>query len=129
MHSSDWPLAAPVQNYSLGQFYGIDNPNALPQITDTAPTQITRPSISEPDDPSIRAPRSKLRVLLWPAFAITVPIALLSAALLGLVLGYRVRSEPSIFKNDGEEQYNDRMAYVLVDFSASEYLRPSDYCS
>ena len=95
--------------------------NALPQVTDTLHVPITRSSIYDTRRETQRAPKSNVRPLIFPALAITLPLALLSAALLGLVFGYGVRPQQSIFQGDDAPSYSYSKPYVLVDFSASTW--------
>lgn len=93
--------------------------NDLPQATDTLHVPITRSSIYDTTFRPQRTPKSNARPLIWPALAISVPLLLLSAALLGLVFGYGVRPQQSIFQGDDAPSYSYSKPYVLVDFSAS----------
>ena len=84
-------------------------------------------------DRSVNAVHGKTRIksLLWPVLAITVPIALLSAALLGLVFGYRVRTQPSLFVPDAG-RYQDihrHNSYVLVDYPATRLVFAASFLS
>lgn len=127
MFATNWPLRGPARNslqggqaYDIGQFR---NSISLPATESFHYTPLTRPSRQDTDiSHRTLVPKqdSKVRTLLWPAVAITIPIALLSATLLGLVFGYRVRSEPSIFRNEAEDESNKHTSHVLVEFSASK---------
>ena len=58
--------------------------------------------------------------LLFPTAVICIPIALLSATLLGLVYFYKIEPHSGLFNSPEPRQKGS--AYVLVNFSASEYL-------
>jgi hypothetical protein len=114
-----WPLPAAAPDPSSETIYEAHSfANALPQSHDALHVPITRSSIYDASYPALRPKKSDIRPLIWPAVAIVVPLALLSAALLGLVFGYAVRPQKSIFQGN-EEPYNYSQPYVLVDFSAS----------
>lgn len=127
MFSNSWPLRAPSQEDVTTPVYDIDQfQNSLPPVSEKPQYfPLTRPArhgTYANSTASITKQESKFRTLFWPAVAICVPIALLSATLLALVFAYRVTSEPSIFKSgNGTDDSNDKHdSYVLVNFSASK---------
>jgi hypothetical protein len=75
--------------------------------------------------------KTRIKSLLWPMLVITVPIALLSAALLGLVFGYRVRTQPSLFAADtgGYQDVHRHSSYVLVNFPATRLVFAASFLS
>ena len=75
--------------------------------------------------------KTRIKSLLWPVFVITVPIALLSATLLGLVFGYRVRTQPSLFAADagGYQDIHRHNSYVLVNFPATRLVFAASFLS
>lgn len=128
--STNWPLQAGSQTDLRGQVHDLNRfENTLPNSDYNSVHQdeekhvtLTRPSpynINTNSDRPIHGPKSKLRSVFWPALAITVPIALLSATLLALVFAYQVHSQPSIF-NIGSSSNQQGKNYVLVNFSASK---------
>src|SRR5436309_2451940 len=62
---------------------------------DVLPTRPAKRGGDASSDRSVSSVHRQTRIksLLWPVLVITVPIALLSAALLGLVFGYRVQPQ------------------------------------
>jgi hypothetical protein len=73
--------------------------------------------------------RSRLRVLIWPAMIIIFPIAWLCSVLLGMIYGYRVRSEPSLFSSINNEQLNRPRGYLLVNYSATRLVIIASFTS
>lgn len=71
--------------------------------------------------------KSPIKSLLWPVLVITVPIALLSTALLALVLGYHVKSQPSLF--DAGIQSGDDTGYILVNYPATRLVFAASFLS
>ena len=132
MFSHNWPLRGPSNDDLTTPVHDIDSfQNSLPQISEkTEHFRLTRPIRHDTDATSASIPKqdSRFRTLFWPALAITVPISLLSATLLTLVFAYRVKLEPSLFQDGGEDPKGKHSMYVLVNFSASKSSnRPSDY--
>ncbi|RMZ82345.1 hypothetical protein DV738_g1784, partial [Chaetothyriales sp. CBS 135597] len=139
MFAVDWPLRGPVRNslegdevHNIGQFHNtIESP---PPTESSSFIPLTRPAkrsayeIRRPSD-SGQGKRIRLRALMLPALAITVPIACLSAALLSLVFGYRVRSEPSFFEDTHGGVAQNSTSYVLVDFSATQLVFAASFLS
>lgn len=127
MFSNNWPLRGPSQEDVTTPVYDIDHfQNSIPQVSEKPQyfplTRPVRHGTDATSNASINKQESKFKTLFWPAVAICVPIALLSATLLALVFAYRVDSEPSIFKSgNATEDSNDKHnSYVLVNFSASK---------
>jgi hypothetical protein len=93
---------------------------------------LTRPPTHDLDAASTASTKqeSKFRILFWPALAICVPIALLSATLFALAFGYRAKSDKIIFSESGGDGLVDKHgAYVLVNFSASKsHFTPRGHC-
>jgi hypothetical protein len=54
---------------------------------------------------------------------VTIPMTILAAGLLGLVFGYRVRSERTLFPSPSDIAGLNDHSYVLVNFSASGYVQ------
>src|SRR5271156_7145669 len=83
--------------------------------------QDTNLEARSPSDRSVSSVHRKTRIksLLWPVLVITLPMALLSAALLGLVFGYRVRSQPDVFASDVGGYQDLHSSYVLVNYPAT----------
>ena len=97
------------------------------------PTQDTNVGARSPSDRSVSSVHRKTRVksLLWPVLVITMPMALLSAALLGLVFGYRVRSQPDLFASDagGYQDVHRHSSYVLVNYPATRLVFAASFLS
>ncbi|ETN39549.1 uncharacterized protein HMPREF1541_05775 [Cyphellophora europaea CBS 101466] len=130
MANLDWPLSSPSFNTSRDpQYYHNDFTSALPQPTDPLHVPITRSSVYDVSYTPDTRPRSKIKPLIWPAVAITTPLALLSAALMGLVFGYGVRPQQSIFRSDDDQSYSYSKPYVLVDFSATRLVFAASFLS
>lgn len=71
----------------------------------------------EDDEQDMVAAKNHVQSILTPAIIICVPIALLAAALLALVLVFRVDPKPNIFAPSTDPS---GQSYILVDFSASK---------
>jgi hypothetical protein len=110
--------------------------NEIPNDDRTSGVRQTRDSNVDaraPSDRSVFSVHRKTRIksLLWPVLVITIPMALLSAALLGLVFGYRVRSEPDLFASDAGS-YQDvhrHSSYVLVNYPATRLVFAASFLS
>jgi hypothetical protein len=63
-----------------------------------------------------------LRNVLWPMMAIIVPISLVAGVLIGLVCGYRVKTEQNLFQSSGNASEAMSRAYILVDYSATRLV-------
>lgn len=110
--------------------------NEIPNADRSHDILRTRPAKRGADassDRSVSSVHRKTRIksLLWPVLVITVPIALLSAALLGLVFGYRVKTQPSLFAADtgGYEDLHRHNSYVLVNFPATRLVFAASFLS
>src|ERR1700722_6791762 len=68
----------------------------------------------------------RIKPLLLPMLAVTCPLALVSAALLGLVYGYRVGTEQSLFAPNSDADGN---GYVLVNYPATRLLFAASFLS
>ena len=66
--------------------------------------------------------RQLLLNIIWPTTAIVVPISLVSAVLIGLVCGYRVKTAPSLFQSVVPANNTADSAYVLVNYSATRLV-------
>jgi hypothetical protein len=75
--------------------------------------------------------KTRIKSLLWPVLVITVPIALLSAALLALVFGYRVRTQPSLFASDvgSYQDTHGHHSYFLVNYPATRLVFAASFLS
>jgi hypothetical protein len=67
--------------------------------------------------------------IIWPILAITVPISLLCATLLGTVYGFRVKSRPNIFAVPDGDSTNWQGSYVLVHYSATRLVFVASFLS
>lgn len=66
---------------------------------------------------------------VWPAFAICIPMVLLSASLLYIVFNYRVETGVNMFdKNSTTSNFNDKR-HLLVDFSATKLVFLASFLS
>lgn len=115
MYPGNWPLKSPPEPdepYRISSFV-----NALPQTQNRTYTPVTRH-----DDacPRTRPSRPKTKSLTWPAVIITLPLLVLSGALLGLVFGYQVKKQQDVLSGDDPTTRAGGQAYVLVNFSASK---------
>ena len=72
---------------------------------------------SEDDELQISATKDHVQSILTPTAIICVPIALLAAALLALVLIFRVDPQPNLFTSPPSDPRG--RGYILVNFSAS----------
>ena len=66
--------------------------------------------------------------IAWPLFLVTVPITLLCAALLAIIYGYRVTSEPGIFTTPDSTVINDRWS-ILVNYPATRLVFVASFLS
>jgi hypothetical protein len=118
---------------------GADVPvfdNEIPNDDRTYGVRQTRDTNLEaraPSDRSVSSVHRKTRIksLLWPVLVVTLPMTLLSAALLGLVFGYRVRSQPDLFASDvgGYQDIHRHSSYVLVDYPATRLVFAASFLS
>jgi hypothetical protein len=67
--------------------------------------------------------RALVQKLIVPTAIVTIPMALIAAGLLGLVFGYRVQSDQTLFPSPGDVSDLKDHTTVLVNFSASEYIQ------
>lgn len=83
---------------------------------------LIRPNVDdghiEDDAPPISATKDHVQSILTPSTIICLPIALLAAALLAMVLIFRVNPQPNLFSSTPSDPRG--RGYVLVDFSASK---------
>jgi hypothetical protein len=63
--------------------------------------------------------QARLRCILWKISLIVLPIASLSALLLGLVFGLKVKTAPSLFPISDGSDITVQNTYILVDLSAT----------
>jgi hypothetical protein len=63
--------------------------------------------------------QARLKCLLWKILLIVLPIASLSALLLGLVFGLKVKTEPTLFPISDGSDITGQNSYVLVNLSAT----------
>jgi hypothetical protein len=75
--------------------------------------------------------KTRIKSLLWPVLVITVPIVLLSATLLGLIFGYRVRTQPSLFASDAGtyQDVHRHSSYVFVNYPATRLVFAASFFS
>ena len=74
--------------------------------------------------------KTLLKSLFWPLVIIIIPITLLSAALLGMICGYRVNSDDSLFPNStAVDEHSGRRSYVLVKYSATRLVFVASFLS
>jgi hypothetical protein len=95
-----------------------------------------RPPLTRPPDRSVEVDASspqapmyweeRIKPLLLPTLAVTCPLALVSAALLGLVYGYRVGTEQNLFAPNSDTDGN---GYVLVNYPATRLLFAASFLS
>jgi hypothetical protein len=83
---------------------------------------LIRPNVDnshiEGDELQISATKDHIQSILTPTAIICVPIALLTAALLALVLIFRVDPQPNLFTSSPSDSRG--RGYILVNFSASK---------
>lgn len=110
--------------------------NEIPNDQRGHDTAGRRPAESGADVSSDRSVTSvhqqtRIKSLLWPVLVITVPMALLCATLLGLVFGYRVRTQASLFAADasGYQDLQRNSSYVLVNFPATRLVFAASFLS
>ena len=73
--------------------------------------------------------RSRLSAVIWPAVIIMFPIAWLCGVLLGMMYGYRVQSEPSLFSSINNEQLTRPHGYLLINYSATRLVIIASFTS
>lgn len=77
----------------------------------------------------LRASRGVWLTFIWPAFAICVPMVLLSAALLYIVLTHRVDNGVNVFDKDSSPPQFSQENHLLVDFSATKLVFLASFLS
>jgi hypothetical protein len=87
-------------------------------LKDTSTAQV----VSDKDVKS-RCRKVLLQKLIVPTTVVTIPMAIIAAGLLGLVFGYRVKSDETLFPSPGDAHNLKGHTYLLVNFSASEYIK------
>jgi hypothetical protein len=60
---------------------------------------------------------ARLKSILWRILLIVLPIASLSALLLGLIFGLKVQTEPNLFPLGDDFDFNGQNTYILVNLS------------
>ena len=70
-----------------------------------------------------RCRKALMQKLIVPTAVVTIPMAIIAASLLGLVFGYRVKSDETLFPSPDNVHNLKDHSYVLVNFSASTYTR------
>ena len=70
-----------------------------------------------------RCRKALVEKLIVPTMVVIIPMAAIAASLLGLVFGYRVKSDESLFLSPGDVPNLKDRSYVVVNFSASEYIK------
>ena len=65
--------------------------------------------------------------LIWPSLAVTLPLVLLSSALLGLVYGYQVDEQDDAFLDPGLPQHGNGTSVILVNLSASKNIKGTEH--
>jgi ABC-type multidrug transport system permease subunit len=115
--SRNWPLSSHgIDDFSYHSTYV----NALPAAEVDNSGRITRQSFYEDEEYSKPAHEKNL---ILPSIAVVLPLVLLSATLLGLVFGYKVEQQLDDLSTDPPEQYGNGTSVILVDFSASKFLK------
>jgi hypothetical protein len=69
-----------------------------------------------------RSGQPLLRNVLWPMTAIILPISLVAGVLIGLICGYRVQTEQSLFQSSANASEAPSSTSVLVDYSATRLV-------
>lgn len=83
---------------------------------------------SEPRD--LRCPRTTLwKTIILPTLTIIFPMTFLVAGLLGLIFGYRVKSEDSLFEEVSNSEALSNHAVVLVNYSATRIVFVASWAS
>ena len=89
------------------------------------PSKTSRPYSVLENDRSFVSNHSRpplLRNVLWPVTVIILPISLVSGVLIGLVCGYRVKTEQNLFPSSGSTSESSSSAYILVNYSATRLV-------
>ena len=110
--------------------------NHIPEDRLRVQVPLTRQAKHEDDNRSDESTSSLhrktlIKSLLWPVVAVTVPIAMLAATLLGLVYGYRVKTDDSIFPSlaDQGRGAGAEQGYVLVNYPATRLVFAASFLS
>jgi hypothetical protein len=67
-----------------------------------------------------RCRKALVQKLIVPTAVVTIPMAIIAASLLGLVFGYRVKSDETLFPSPDDAHNLKDHSSVLVNFSASK---------
>ena len=67
--------------------------------------------------------KALVQKLIVPTAVVTIPMAIIAVSLLGLVFGYRVKSDETLFPSPGDVPNLNDHSYALVNFSASKYTK------
>jgi hypothetical protein len=70
-----------------------------------------------------RCRKALVQKLIVPTAVVTIPMAIIAASLLGLVFGYRVKSDETLFPSPDDIHNLKDHSFVLVNFSASKYTK------
>ncbi|RVX73514.1 hypothetical protein B0A52_02402 [Exophiala mesophila] len=84
-------------------------------------------SSSYQDEPCPKFPLTKAVIL--PAFIIIVPMTFLIGALFGLILGYRVKSDKSLFTQVSNSHLLENRGVFLVNYSATRIVFVASWAS
>lgn len=78
----------------------------------------------------VRCPKPTIwKTILLPAVIVIIPMALLVAGLLGLIFGYRVKSDESLFEEVSNADAMRNHAVVLVNYSATRIVFVASWAS
>lgn len=124
----DWSQATFVYDMSKGAQVSSLGDSSSPQSKDWPSAGKSYSFPTEKGD--LRCPQATLRkIILLPTSVIVFPMAALVAGLLGLIFGYRVRSNDSLFDEaPGSDALNNH-AVVLVHYSATRIAFVASWAS
>jgi len=124
----DWPQATFTYDKSKGAQVSSLDDSSSPQSREWPSTE---KYYSVPmDKHTSKCPRATLwKTILLPTAIIVFPMAALIAGLLGLIFGYRVRSQDSLFAAVDNSDALNNSAVVLVHFSATRIAFVASWAS
>ncbi|KAK4940978.1 hypothetical protein LTR10_019022 [Elasticomyces elasticus] len=124
----DWSQATFTYDTSKGAQVSSLNDSSSPQSINWPMTE--KYSSTPMDKHASRCPRATLwKMILLPTAIIVFPMAALVAGLLGLIFGYRVKSDDSLFAAVSNSEALNNHAVVLVRFSATRIAFVASWAS
>lgn len=103
-------------------------PRSIPPQYEFSSWPLTDKSLSPHQDEPCHT-RQLLRAIILPTIIVVVPMTLLIAALLGLIFGYRVKSDDSLFSQISNTDLLENRGVFLVNYSATRIVFVASWAS